>query len=78
MTEEEHLQLIEGKLEKAIEGIKEEMKLNDKDIAQLQELYWENYSDFDEYGYEEHLGVRISEWIRMSRSFREVRERRCF
>ena len=54
MTEEEHLQLIEGKLEKAIEGIKEEMKLNDKDIAQLQELYWENYSDFDEYGYEEY------------------------
>ena len=40
MTEEEYLQLIEGKLEAAIENIKDEMKLNDKDIAQLQELYW--------------------------------------
>ena len=54
MTEEEYLQLIEGKLEAAIENIKDEMKLNDKDIAQLQELYWENNSDFDEYGYEEY------------------------
>lgn len=53
MTEEEYLKLIEGKLEAAINGIQEEMKLNDRDIAQLQELYWENYSDFDEYGYEE-------------------------
>lgn len=35
MTEEEYLQLIEGKLEAAIENIKDEMKLNDKDIAQL-------------------------------------------
>ena len=54
MTEEEYLQLIEGKLSVAIEGLKEEMKLNDRDIAQLQELYWENFSDFDEYGYEEY------------------------
>ena len=54
MKEEEYLQLIEGKLEAAIENIKDEMKLNDKDIAQLQELYWENNSDFDEYGYEEY------------------------
>ena len=38
MTEEEYLQLIEGKLEAAIENIKDEMKLNDKDISQLQEL----------------------------------------
>lgn len=54
MTEEEYLQLIEGKLSVAIEGLKDEMKLNDRDIAQLQELYWENFSDFDEYGYEEY------------------------
>ena len=33
MKEEEYLQLIEGKLEAAIENIKDEMKLNDKDIA---------------------------------------------
>ena len=54
MTEEEYLELIEGKLETAIENIEHEMKLNDRDIAQLQELYWENNSDFDEYGYEEY------------------------
>lgn len=54
MTEEEYLQLIEGKLSAAIEELKGEMKLNDRDIAQLQELYWENFSDFDEYGYEEY------------------------
>lgn len=53
MTEEEYLQLIEGKLVRAIKSIQEEMKLNDRDIAQLQDLYWQNYSDFDEYGYEE-------------------------
>ena len=33
MTEEEYLQLIEGKLEAAIENIKDEMKLNDKDSS---------------------------------------------
>lgn len=54
VTEEEYLQLIEKKLDKAMEELVADMDLNDKDIAQLQELYWENYSDFDEYGYEEY------------------------
>ena len=33
MTEEEYLELIEGKLETAIENIEHEMKLNDRSTA---------------------------------------------
>lgn len=54
MTEKEYLELIEKKLDAAIAELEGELELNDRDINNLQELYWENQVDFDEYGYEEY------------------------
>lgn len=54
MTEEKYLEMILKKLDAAIGELTHELKVSDKDILGLQEFYWENFSDFDEYGYEEY------------------------
>ena len=52
--EQEYLELILSKLDKAIANLQHELNMSEKDIMDLQEFYWENVSDFDEYGYEEY------------------------
>lgn len=53
MTEQEYLDQTLTKLDTAIKAVEKELNLSDKDIFGLQEYYWENYTEFDEYGYEE-------------------------
>ena len=53
-TEEEYLQLVLEKLQGKIDEIDQKMEGNEQDIESMHEYYWENYSEFDEYGYERY------------------------
>ncbi len=52
MNEESYLELVLLTLHQKIDEIDAKMSGNEKDIAHMQEYFWENYSEFDEYGYE--------------------------
>ncbi len=53
MTEEQNLERIQRKLAEKIERIDENLKSQDADIADMHDYFWENYAEFDEYGYEQ-------------------------
>lgn len=53
MTEEQNLELIQKKLAEKIARIDENLASQDADIADMHEYFWENYTEFDEYGYEQ-------------------------
>lgn len=52
MHEEAYLALVIETLHKKIREIDGRMAGNEKDIAHMHEYFWENYNEFDEYGYE--------------------------
>lgn len=52
MTEEKYLDLVIEKLHGKIAQIDAKMEGNEKDIASMHDYFWENYTEFDEYGYE--------------------------
>ncbi len=52
MNEEAYLTLVIETLHQKIKDIAEKMSGNDKDIEAMHDYFWENYAEFDEYGYE--------------------------
>ena len=52
MHEEAYLALVIKTLYNKIEEINRKMAGNEEDIAHMHEYFWENYNEFDEYGYE--------------------------
>ena len=52
MTEEKYLELVIEKLKTKIAQIDDKMQGNEKDIESMHDYFWENYTEFDEYGYE--------------------------
>lgn len=52
MHEEAYLALVTKTLHDKINETDRKMTGNENDIAQMHEYFWENYNEFDEYGYE--------------------------
>lgn len=52
VQEERYLEAVLEKLRIKIGVIDENIELIDEDIQKMDEYYWENYNEFDEYGYE--------------------------
>lgn len=52
MQEQEYLDLVIEKLHEKIAQIDERMDTNQKDMENMHDYFWENYTEFDEYGYE--------------------------
>lgn len=52
MREESYLETVIDILHEKIASIDEKMADNDKDIENMHQYFWENYNEFDEYGYE--------------------------
>ncbi len=59
MNHELYLQMVLGKLEKAIAEIESKIQISRQEIAQMQDYYWESYNEFDEFGYEKGDNDRI-------------------
>lgn len=52
MTEEAYLALVLEKIEQKINEIDDKLENNQKDMESMHDYFWENYTEFDEYGYE--------------------------
>lgn len=52
MTEEAYLELVLEKLKDKIAQIDRKIEGSEKDIESMHDYFWENYAEFDEYGYE--------------------------
>ena len=48
------LEKVELKLKKRLDEIKKSLSDGQKEIDNMQEYYWENYTEMDEYGYEDY------------------------
>ena len=53
MTEEQYLSMVQRKLGEKIEKIDHTLKEQDVTIGEMNDYFWENYTEFDEYGYEQ-------------------------
>ena len=49
----EYLKLVLEKLRRRIEKIDSSLKEGEREIEQMHNYYWENYTEMDQYGYEE-------------------------
>jgi DNA helicase-2/ATP-dependent DNA helicase PcrA len=47
-----YLEYLEKKLKKRIQEMDDTIRENEKDIGAMNEYYWENYTEMDQYGYE--------------------------
>lgn len=54
MREESYLDMVLKVLQQKIKEIGVKMAGNEKDIENMQDYFWENYAEFDEYGYENY------------------------
>jgi len=52
--EVKHLEAVLSLLNIEVEKLKSELENVDQDVQKQKEYYWENYSEFDEYGYEHY------------------------
>lgn len=52
MSEASYLHLVKEILRQKIRGIDDKLVGTDQDIASMHDYFWENYTEFDEYGYE--------------------------
>lgn len=48
------LEEVKEKLNRRIAALREDLTEGEKDIASMQEYYWDNYTEMDEYGYENY------------------------
>ena len=49
----EFLEYVTGQLEQRIRELDETIQEVQKDISEMNEYYWENYAEMDQYGYED-------------------------
>lgn len=47
------LKIVTEKLRQRLDRLKESLSIGEKEIEHIQEYYWENYAEMDQYGYEE-------------------------
>lgn len=59
--EEQFLQDTLQKLKTAIQELDEKLHLSNTEIDKIQDYYWENYTEFDEYGYEDAMNRQMLE-----------------
>lgn len=59
MNHEVYLNMVLGKLAKAVEEIQGKIDVSRKEIAEMQDYYWESYHEYDEFGYEKADNDRI-------------------
>ena len=52
MNEEEYLSFVKKALIQKINEIDEKIIANETDVKTMNDYFWENYTEFDEYGYE--------------------------
>lgn len=52
--EQQYLEAVEKKLSGKITELQKKMQEGEKDLKQLHDYYWDNYTEFDEYGYERY------------------------
>ena len=52
MKEKVYLDLVLETLHQKIDEIRTKIEGNEKDIETMHDYFWENYAEFDEYGYE--------------------------
>jgi len=77
MTEKEYLAYVEGKLAKRIAEIDEKISGSEQDIGSMHEYFWDNYGEFDEYGYEQYDNskalessvLQLSEYIKQKHKY---------
>ena len=50
----EYLDFVLDKIEKRIEKINSSLREGEREIEQMHEYYWENYTEMDQYGYENY------------------------
>ena len=53
------LEEVELKLKKRLDEIRKSLSDGQKEIDNMQEYYWENYTEMDEYGYEDYDNCSI-------------------
>lgn len=51
-NERQYLSFVTGEVRAKLEQLKEKMGENAKDLESMNDYFWENYAEFDEYGYE--------------------------
>ena len=66
MNEEEYLSFVKKALIQKINEIDQKMIANETDVKTMNDYFWENYTEFDEYGYEMYdnkiaLNTRMTE-----------------
>lgn len=59
MEHEAYLNGVLKKLEAAVAELEQKMETRRLEISKMQEYYWENYTEFDEYGYEKTDNDRL-------------------
>ena len=52
--EQQYLEAVEKKLSGKITELQKKMQEGEKDLKQLHDYYLDNYTEFDEYGYERY------------------------
>lgn len=74
MTEQEHLTFILGELKKKREEVRQKIGDADRDLKDMEDYFWENYTEFDEYGYEhsDHMANYQLRNNAMEESLREL------
>ena len=73
-AEERFLEHLLEDIKKKIETVESEIDSNDDEIQKMDEYYWENYNEFDEYGYE-HFDNRQNRLMKASEKADRIRER---
>ena len=48
------LEEVTDKIKEQLRALRSSIREGEKDIAQMQEYYWENYTEMDQYGYEDY------------------------
>ncbi|MCR5469255.1 MAG: AAA family ATPase [Lachnospiraceae bacterium] len=80
MTEKEYLSLVEEKLNIRLKELDEKISGSEKDIGSMHEYFWDNYGEFDEYGYEQYDNskalessvLQLSEFVKQKHRYEKM------
>jgi len=76
MNEESYLHLVKEILQRKIREIDDKLAGTDQDIASMHDYFWENYTEFDEYGYEMYdNGSALKSRIKEQEDYKKERRR---
>ncbi|MFQ9510811.1 MAG: HelD family protein [Lachnospiraceae bacterium] len=59
MEQQQYLEKVVKLLSTAIASIDQELDISEKEINEMHDYYWENYSEFDEFGYENYTNQQM-------------------